>query len=218
MRAVHLADAAVDDDFIASMETCVQCRGCEPACPSGVPFGHLIEATRATLAAPGGQARPPWWQRLAMSALGHHRALLAGSILLAVAQRTRLVPSRRLGLPARLPLRRPALRSSELPNAQGAVWLYTGCVMDAWQRDVHVAVSAPSRRREPGFASLTCRRLLRRFPRAGSRGPAVGKPHDGRLPGRPHHHRLPDAARCLITHFLGTDEAPPALRRRRPHA
>ena len=25
------------------MSTCVQCRGCEPACPSGVPYGHLIE-------------------------------------------------------------------------------------------------------------------------------------------------------------------------------
>ena len=28
---------------------CLGCRGCETACPSGVPFGHLLEATRATL-------------------------------------------------------------------------------------------------------------------------------------------------------------------------
>jgi glycolate oxidase iron-sulfur subunit len=141
MRSVHIGGAAVDDAFVASMETCVQCRGCEPACPSGVPFGHLIEATRATLAAPGGAARPRWWERAALAFLPHHRLLLVGSTALAYAQRLRLVPSRRLGLPARLPLRRPALRATDVgPPASESVWLFTGCVMDAWQRDVHVAV------------------------------------------------------------------------------
>lgn len=32
-------------------DRCLGCRGCESACPSGVPYGHLIEATRTTLAA-----------------------------------------------------------------------------------------------------------------------------------------------------------------------
>jgi glycolate oxidase iron-sulfur subunit len=141
MRTVHLGGAPIDDEFIASMETCVQCRGCEPACPSGVPFGHLIEATRATIAAPGGASRPPWWQRAALSVLGRHRMLLVGSTALAIAQHLRVVPSRRLGLPDRLPLRRPRLQSSaNRANATETVWLFTGCVMDAWQRDVHLAV------------------------------------------------------------------------------
>ena len=48
MRSVHLDDAPVSDDFVHFMETCVQCRGCEPACPSGVPFGRLMEGTRDT--------------------------------------------------------------------------------------------------------------------------------------------------------------------------
>jgi glycolate oxidase iron-sulfur subunit len=48
MRSVHLDDAPVSDDFVRFMETCVQCRGCEPACPSGVPFGRLMEGTRET--------------------------------------------------------------------------------------------------------------------------------------------------------------------------
>jgi glycolate oxidase iron-sulfur subunit len=70
--------------------------------------------------------------------LGHHRLVLAGSTALAVAQRLRLVPprlARRLGLPARLPLRRPRLQASGTD-----VWLFTGCVMDAWMRDVHADV------------------------------------------------------------------------------
>ncbi len=46
MRAVHLDGAEPTDDFVRFMETCVQCRGCEPACPSGVPFGRLMEGTR----------------------------------------------------------------------------------------------------------------------------------------------------------------------------
>ena len=50
MRGVQWRDAPVDDDFVRFMETCVQCRGCEPACPSGVPFGHLMEDTRDALA------------------------------------------------------------------------------------------------------------------------------------------------------------------------
>ena len=49
MRAVHFDNAEVTDDFVHFMETCVQCRGCEPACPSGVKFGQLMEGTRDTL-------------------------------------------------------------------------------------------------------------------------------------------------------------------------
>ena len=99
---MHFDDAAVSDDFVHFMETCVQCRGCEPACPSGVPFGQLMEGTRDTLAAQ--KRMTPWWQRLGYRVLGHHRLLLAGSTLLALAQRLRLVP-KRMGLP-KLPLRR----------------------------------------------------------------------------------------------------------------
>ena len=131
MRAVESGETPVDEAFVGFMATCVQCRGCEPACPSGVPYGHLIEDTRTALAATGRVT--PWWQRLGFRVLAHHRLLLAGSTLLAVAQRARLVP-RRLGL-GRLPIRRgPALASTG-----DDVWLFTGCVMDAWQRPTHRA-------------------------------------------------------------------------------
>lgn len=129
MRGVHFNGSEISDDFVRFMETCVQCRGCEPACPSGVPFGQLMEGTRDTLARE--KRMTPWWQRLAFRVLGHHRLLLAGSTLLAIGQRLHLVP-KRIGVP-KLPLRRGAP-----PAATGRdVWLFTGCVMDAWQRGTH---------------------------------------------------------------------------------
>jgi glycolate oxidase iron-sulfur subunit len=129
MRGVHFNGDELTDDFVHFMETCVQCRGCEPACPSGVPFGQLMEGARDTLAAE--RKMTPWWQRLAFRVLGHHRLLLAGSTLLALAQRLHVVP-KRMGLPA-LTIRRGA----KPPVTGDAAWLFTGCVMDAWQRETH---------------------------------------------------------------------------------
>ena len=138
MRTVQQGGAAVDDAFVSYMDACVQCRACEPACPSGVPFGRLMERTRETLAA----TRPtyvPRWRRLAYRLLAHHGLLIGGSKVMAVAQRARVLPrslSGRLGLPGRLPLRQPALRPSG-----DDVWLFTGCVMDGWERRVHASAT-----------------------------------------------------------------------------
>ena len=129
MRAVERGELPVDDDFVDFVETCVQCRGCETACPSGVRYGALMEQTRTALAGTG--MITPWWQRIGFSLLGRHRLLLAGSTMLAVAQRLRLVPAR-LGL-MRLPIRRGAPLSATGDD----VWIFTGCVMDAWMRRTH---------------------------------------------------------------------------------
>jgi len=94
-----------------------------------VQFGALMEQTRTVLATDG--RITPWWQRMGFRVLQRHRLLLAGSTALAVGQRLRLVP-KRFGIP-QLPLRRvPPV------EATGSdVWLFTGCVMDAWQRETH---------------------------------------------------------------------------------
>ena len=133
MRAVEAGTAPVDDRFVELMATCVQCLGCEPACPSGVPYHRLIEGARAHLA--DNHQLTPRWQRWGLAVLPHHRTLAAGSKVLAVAQRAHLVPPR-VGL-ARIPIDGgPAV----VPTGNDA-WLFTGCVMDAWMRATHRATA-----------------------------------------------------------------------------
>ncbi len=131
MREVQDNDAPVTDEVLDAFATCVQCRGCEPACPSGVPYGHLMEQTRETLTEAGRMT--PRWQRLAMKPLAHPTLLGLGTSALGVAQRLRLVPAR-LGLSASIPVRREPLEATGTD-----VYLFTGCVMDTMQRDVHRA-------------------------------------------------------------------------------
>jgi glycolate oxidase iron-sulfur subunit len=43
--------APITESYIQHLELCLACRGCESACPSGVPYGRLIEAARAQIEA-----------------------------------------------------------------------------------------------------------------------------------------------------------------------
>ena len=50
MKAAADGHIAPEADFAKHMHLCLACRACETACPSGVPFGHLMEMTRARIA------------------------------------------------------------------------------------------------------------------------------------------------------------------------
>ncbi len=207
MRAVHDDGVAPTHEIVRSMETCIQCRGCEPACPSDVPFGRLMEGTREALARAG--AVTPRWQRWAMGILSRPRLLRAGTSALAVAQRLRLVPSRRLGLPERLPVRhRPMVASGD------DVWLFTGCVMDAWQRDVHRAaqrvIEASGVGVRPTGGAAPCCGALHTHAGLADEARALARRVMAGLPGNAP--VLVDAAGCGAAlkdygHLLGTDEA-----------
>jgi glycolate oxidase iron-sulfur subunit len=160
MREVELEGAPIDAAFVASMETCVQCRGCEAACPSSVPFGHLMEGAREALAE---RAQTRSWLRRAAEWAGfalvlpRHRLLIALTWVTLIAQRLHLVP-RRVGLP-RLSAR--SLREPLHGADHGDAVLFPGCVMDAWQRDVHRAAltvmrAAGARAALPGSGADCC--------------------------------------------------------------
>ncbi len=54
MRAVEEGRLFADSSsFRLHIDRCLGCRACEPVCPAGVEYGHLLEASRAELFAPG---------------------------------------------------------------------------------------------------------------------------------------------------------------------
>ncbi|HMF78148.1 MAG TPA: heterodisulfide reductase-related iron-sulfur binding cluster, partial [Bryobacteraceae bacterium] len=53
--------APITESYIRHMDLCLACRGCETACPSGVPYGRMIEDARAQIQA---HITPTRWERL----------------------------------------------------------------------------------------------------------------------------------------------------------
>src|ERR671922_71583 len=50
VRAASEGRVPLSASLARHMDLCLGCRACETACPSGVPFGRLLEATRAQIA------------------------------------------------------------------------------------------------------------------------------------------------------------------------
>jgi glycolate dehydrogenase iron-sulfur subunit len=149
-----LADGRIElsDSAAAHLSLCLGCRACESACPSGVPYGHLIEAGRAELETrrPGSPVRRlvrraalegllprPRLLRLTVGALrvyqrsGLQRLVRASGVL-------RLLPASLAVSEALLPPLPPAGRRGALPEVtaargprRGCVGLLHGCVQDA---------------------------------------------------------------------------------------
>jgi len=46
------------DTLLGHLDLCLQCRACETACPSGVPYGRIMEDARASI-----MAQPPTKER-----------------------------------------------------------------------------------------------------------------------------------------------------------
>jgi glycolate oxidase iron-sulfur subunit len=47
MRGVVEGKVRLGESFTRHIDLCLGCRACETACPSGVPYGHLLESARA---------------------------------------------------------------------------------------------------------------------------------------------------------------------------
>ena len=139
MRALVEGDLSLDDpDVQTHIDRCLGCRGCESACPSGVPYGELLEATRATLAA----RRPlPRIARLVLGVFARPWALAAA---LAAARLARAlgVARRFAGLRGRFgfpfamlqatvrPLARAPNYTARGDGSRGTTAVLRGCVME----------------------------------------------------------------------------------------
>jgi glycolate oxidase iron-sulfur subunit len=136
MRSLLEGSLSTDDDAVRGhLDRCLGCRACETVCPSGVPYGHLLEATRATLTerhplpigarAMLGVFAHPRLMRLAMAASRVARALRVGWL-------ARFVPGRfgfalRMLESTRMPVKRGTY---DPPAGNGASFaLLEGCVM-----------------------------------------------------------------------------------------
>jgi len=49
MKAVRDGMMEADEEMRNSLDVCLGCRACEPVCPAGVQYGHLLEESRAIL-------------------------------------------------------------------------------------------------------------------------------------------------------------------------
>ena len=206
MREVQDNGAPVTSEVVDAFSTCVQCRGCEPACPSGVPYGHMMESARETLADAGEMT--PKWQRLAMLPLANPKLLNAGTRALSVAQKLKVVPER-LGISHEIPL-----RQEPLVDTGSDVYLFTGCVMDAMQRSVHdaglqVLTAAGFGVMATGDAAPCCGALHSHAGLAGQTRSLAARMMDGLEPEVP---IVVDSAGCGAAmrdygHLLGTPEA-----------
>ena len=136
MRALVEGALPPDDPSVRThIDRCLGCRGCETACPSGVPYGHLLEATRATIA-----GRHPLVARTVLRAFRHQwllRPMLLGGRLLRAAGFSKLLA--RLPGPlgfamAMLESTRPSLRRASYEargdGSRGTAAVLLGCVME----------------------------------------------------------------------------------------
>jgi len=152
-RAVAAGELPLTPAVVSHWDRCLECRACEAACPSGVPYGRIIERLRAQ--DPGGLGRR--LQRAARRAVLRHvigrQALLrlAGRLVRAYARSplrravrwaARAAGARRIArLDAQLP-ERPGTPLAPAAPPRGACPLALfplGCVMNELLADVHRA-------------------------------------------------------------------------------
>ncbi len=153
-----LEGGPITDTTRLHLDRCLACRACEVVCPSGVPYGHLIEAAR-TVIAEDVAPRRGWLsgrlRRLALSVLADPPSLARAAAVLGLYQRSglralahatglmRLLPRRLRRLEALYPpFGRPRYRAPAPPPAPRArVALLLGCVMRVAYGDVHTAAA-----------------------------------------------------------------------------
>ena len=161
MRAVTDGRLDLTGEVRRHLELCLDCRGCETACPSGVQYGKLIEPFRIAMEQSGGprQKTADWFHRWILFGLFPYPDRMRKALLPArIAQALRLDRAAELLglvrlLPPRLrqlvrmlpPLAKPLPELPELLPAKGPrrarVMLFSGCVGDVMFRHTNWATA-----------------------------------------------------------------------------
>lgn len=156
---IHLMDALAkgriepEPNVTVHLDRCLGCRACEAVCPSGVPYGRLIELAHGALAARAPRSRLR--DLLLRRVVARPRALDVAARVASLYERlgirrllhatglVRALPSRLRRLEAMYPpLTRPRYRAPAPPAAPiGRVALLLGCVMRVAYGDVHSAAA-----------------------------------------------------------------------------
>jgi len=150
-----VAEGALDltsPGFLHQMSECLDCRACEAVCPSGVPYGRLLEDARAKIQeerAPTQDARTRLGRWLVFEQLFAKPSLFrAAASLVRFAQRTGLdglAPVFGLGDAAKLAPRISSRffiadgRRIDARDAVGTAFLHVGCIMPVAFPQVHEA-------------------------------------------------------------------------------
>ena len=138
MHAILDGSLPVDDpDVRTHIDRCLGCRACETACPSGVPYGALLEATRATLTRV--RPNPPVARAILFVFARVHlmRLVMLGGRVTRALRISRLLAR----LPGRLGFAMAMLESTRRSltrgswramgdGSRGAATILTGCVME----------------------------------------------------------------------------------------
>ncbi|MBV8213779.1 MAG: glycolate oxidase subunit GlcF [Verrucomicrobia bacterium] len=158
MKMAAEGDAAINETWVNHFDACLGCMACMTACPSGVDYGKLIEATRAQIERR--YTRPSsekGFRRFLFSTFTRPERLSLLALPLRLFQKTGLQALvRRIGIPKLLPKRLQAMEAllpqvpapekiPELIPAQGErrrrVGLLLGCVQRVFFPQVNAATA-----------------------------------------------------------------------------
>jgi glycolate oxidase iron-sulfur subunit len=159
MKLAADGQATINPQWVGHFDTCLGCMACMTACPSGVDYGKLIEATRAQIERKhdrgfaerlfrkfifGLFTRPDRLHALRWPLLLYQRSgfqkLLRGSGAL------KIFPERLRAMEALLPRLPNAERISEVTPAQGKKRVRVGLLLGCVQREVFPNVNAATAR------------------------------------------------------------------------